>query len=238
MPNTYSLTPPVGIDDGLRSYMLKVYNYMAAALTVTAGVAFASAQSATFLNAMYVLDGGEPVGMRPLAWVVMFVPLALAVLAGFSLRSMGPVTTEIIYWSYAILIGLSLSVIFLTFTTESIGLVLVITAGMFGGMSLFGYITRRNLTGLGDFLSMALLGLIFAMIINVFFHSSALQFVLSIVGVLIFAALTAYDTQRLKSLYYDGQTGRVAAILGALTLYLDVINLFLNLLNLFGNRRR
>jgi FtsH-binding integral membrane protein len=231
-----------GFDAGLRAYMLKIYNYMAMALVMTGAIAFFSAQSEAFLNAMYTIQDVTIVGTKPLAWVVMLAPLGLVIFLSFSLQRMSLAAVQICYWLYAALVGLSLSVIFLTFTGESIARVFFITAGTFGGMSLYGYSTRRNLAPLGWFLIMGLIGLIIASLVNLFLHSSGLQFALSIIGVLIFVGLTAYDTQKLKALYYqsaaDSEWAGKLVIMGALTLYLDFINIFLNLLNLFGERKR
>jgi FtsH-binding integral membrane protein len=229
-------------DAGLRVYMLKIYNYMAVALVVTGAVAFFSAQSEAFLHAMYIFQDDNIIGMKPLAWIVMFAPLGIVIYLSFALRSMSLMAAQISYWLYAAIMGISLSVIFLTFTGESIARIFFITAGTFGGMSIYGYTTRRDLTGFGSFLIMGLWGLIIASLVNLFLQSSGLQFALSVIGVLVFVGLTAYDTQKLKALYtqvsIDAEQQGKVAIMGALTLYLDFINLFLNLLHLFGERRR
>jgi len=229
-------------DAGLRSYMLKIYNYMASALALTGIVALLAAHSDAFLSAMYVVEGDAITGAKPLAWIVMIAPLGLVMYLSFGLQRMSLLAAQISYWAYAALIGLSLSVIFLTYTNESIAQVFFITAGTFGGMSLYGYNTKRNLTPVGWFLIMGLWGLIVATLINIFLHSSGLQFMLSVIGVAIFVGLTAYDTQKLKALYYqdsaNGEWYGKVVIIGALTLYLDFINIFLNLLNLLGKRRK
>jgi FtsH-binding integral membrane protein len=169
-------------------------------------------------------------------------PLGIVIYLSFALRSMSLMAAQISYWLYAAIMGISLSVIFLTFTGESIARIFFITAGTFGGMSIYGYTTRRDLTGFGSFLIMGLWGLIIASLVNLFLQSSGLQFALSVIGVLVFVGLTAYDTQKLKALYtqvsIDAEQQGKVAIMGALTLYLDFINLFLNLLHLFGERRR
>ncbi len=229
-------------DAGLRAYMLKIYNYMALALAVTGVVAFFSAQSEEFLNAMYAMEGGNIVGMKPLAWIVMIAPLGLVIYLSFILQRMSLAAAQISYWLYSTIMGLSLSVIFLTFTGESIARVFFITAGTFGGMSIYGYTARRDLTRFGSFLMMGLWGLIIAMFVNLFLRSSGMQFALSIIGVLLFVGLAAYDTQKLKRIYYEfpgtsEMMGKIA-IMGALTLYLDFINIFMNLLNLFGKKKR
>lgn len=229
-------------DVGLRAYLVKIYNYMALALVMTGAIAFFSAQSEAFLNAMYVIQDGNITGMRVLAWVVMFAPLGLVIYLSFGLQRMSLGAAQLSYWIYSAIMGLSLSVIFLTFTGESITRVFFITAATFGGMSIYGYTTKRDLTGFGSLLIMGLWGLIIAMLVNLFLKSSGLQFALSVIGVLIFVGLTAYDTQKLKSLYAQssdsGEGAGKLAIMGALTLYLDFLNIFLNLLNLFGERRR
>lgn len=229
-------------DAGLRAYMLKIYNYMAGGLVLTGLIALYSAQSEAVLSAMYTVQGNAIVGMKPLAWVVTFAPLVLVMFLSFGLRTMSLATAQLSYWLYAALMGLSLSTIFLAFTGESIARIFFITAGTFGGMSLYGYTTRRDLTGLGSFMTMGLFGLIIASLVNLFLKSTGLQFVLSAVGVLVFVGLTAFDTQKLKRLYYqldkEGEGAGKIVILGALTLYLDFINLFMQLLYLFGNRRK
>ncbi|MDI7774767.1 Bax inhibitor-1/YccA family protein [Asticcacaulis sp. EMRT-3] len=222
--------------------MLRIYMYMTGGLATTGAIALFSAQSATALHAMYSYQGTAIVGMKPLAWIVMFAPLGLVMFLSFGLQRMSLFTAQLSYWVYAALMGLSLSTIFLTYTGESIASALFITAGTFGAMSLYGYSTKRDLTGLGSVLMMGLIGVIIASVVNLFLKSNSLQFGISIIGVLVFIGLTAYDTQKLKLLYAtltdknDG-LGKIV-ILGALTLYLDFINLFLQLLYLFGNRRK
>ena len=229
-------------DAGLRAYMLKIYNYMAGGLILTGLIALYSAQSEALLSAMYNVQSNAVVGMKPLGWVVTFAPLALVMFLSFGLRKMSLATAQLSYWFYAALMGLSLSTIFLAFTGESITRVFFITAGTFGGMSLYGYTTRRDLTGLGSFMTMGLIGLIIASLVNMFLKSNGMQFVLSVIGVLVFVGLTAFETQKLKQLYYqldnEGESTGKIVILGALTLYLDFINIFMQLLYLFGDRRR
>lgn len=231
-----------GFDAGLRAYMLKIYNYMTSGLLLTGIIALFSSQSETVLSAMYTIEGNAINGMKPLAWIVMFAPLGLVMYLSFGLRSMSLLAAQASYWIYAALMGLSLSTIFLTFTGESITRVFFITAATFGGMSLYGYTTKRDLTGLGSFMMMGLWGIIIASLVNLFLKSSGMQFAISVIGVLVFVGLTAYDTQKLKSMYYqlstEGEWMGKIVIMGALTLYLDFINLFLQLLHLFGDRRR
>jgi len=219
------------IDEGLRSYMLGVYNYMASGLLLTGIVAFLTAQSPTLLNAIYG---------TPLQWVVMLAPLGLVFYLSARIHKMSVTAAQTSYWVYAGLMGLAISYIFLAYTGTSIVRVFLITAVTFGSMSLYGYTTKRDLSGLGSFLFMGLIGIIVASLVNLFIHSTMLQWVVSVVGVLIFTGLTAYDTQQIKEMYYEGDGTAVAkkkSIMGALRLYLDFLNLFLMLMSLFGNRQ-
>jgi FtsH-binding integral membrane protein len=226
---------------GLRDYMLRVYNYMTVALFMTGGIAYFSARSESFINAMYQMQGNAVVGMKPLAWVVMLAPLVFVMFFSFGLQRMSAMTAQVSFWIYAVLVGLSLSTIFLTFTGQSIAQAFFVTAATFGGMSLYGYTTQRDLTGIGSFMFMGLIGLIIASLVNLFLHSPGLQFVTSIIGVIVFVGLTAFDVQKLKQLYVQvagqGEMAEKIAIFGALTLYLDFINIFLNFLMIFGRRR-
>jgi FtsH-binding integral membrane protein len=218
-----------GYDAGLRSYMLSIYNYMTSAVLLTGIVALVAASSG-FAAAM---------AGTPLMWVVALAPLGFVMAMSFGLHKMSQATLNILFWSYATVMGLSLSTIFLVFTGESIAVTFFATAGAFAGLSLYGYTTKKNLSGLGSFLIMGVIGLLIAMIVNIFLQSSALSFVISAIGVLVFAGLTAYDTQRLK-LQYDELRGTAfmgkAVIMGALSLYLDFINMFMFLLQFLGNR--
>lgn len=236
------LTAPENFDAGMRNYILGIYNYMALALLMTGMIAYVCAQSGIFINAMYLIQDNTITGMKPLAWMVMFAPLWLAIYLSFALQRMSLRGVQLSYWLYAVLMGLSLSVVFLGFAGDSIAHIFFITAGMFSGMSFYGYKITRGLNGLGAFLIMALWGLIIASLVNLFLQSSGMQFALSIIGVLIFSGLTAYDTQKLRRLYYilqgDEQWRGKSVVMGALTLYLDFINIFLNLLTLFGRRKK
>jgi uncharacterized protein len=225
------------IDQGLRSYMLRVYNYMAVGLGLTGLAAVA-----TFMAAV---DNGQLTSFGQLLfasgfrWVVIFAPLALVLFLSFRVQSMSVAAAQLTFWIYASLVGVSFASLGLVYAHESIARVFFITAASFGGLSLWGYTTKRNLTGMGSFLFMGLIGLILASLVNLFLQSSAMQFVISSVGVLVFAGLTAYDTQRIKEMYFEADDAATAgrkAIMGALTLYLDFINMFLMLLQLFGNR--
>jgi uncharacterized protein len=218
------------IDVGLRQYMLRVYNYMTGGLAVTGIIAYVVGTNPTFLNAIYG---------TPLAWVVMFAPLVLVMVFSFRLQKMSVAAAQAVFWAFAALMGLSLSYIFAVYTGASIARVFFITAGTFAAMSLYGYTTKRDLTGMGSFLFMGLIGIVIASIVNIFLVSSALTFAISVIGVLVFTGLTAYDTQKIKSIYSELDASDVAskkAIMGALNLYLDFINLFIMLLRLFGNR--
>jgi uncharacterized protein len=219
------------IDVGLRQYMLKVYNFMAGGLVLTGLVAYGVAGSPTILRAIYG---------TPLQWVVMLAPIGFAMLFGFRIQKMRASTAQMLYWAFAAVMGLSLSYIFLAYTGASVARVFFITAGTFAGMSLYGYTTKRDLAGIGSFMTMGLIGIILAMLVNLFLHSSALQFAISVIGVIVFVGLTAWDTQRIKEMYAAGdgaEIGTKKAILGAFQLYLDFINLFVMLLQLMGSRR-
>ncbi|MGE4279312.1 MAG: Bax inhibitor-1 family protein [Magnetospirillum sp.] len=219
------------IDVGLRQYMLRVYNYMAGALALTGLVAFLVASSPA---AVQLIFG------TPLKWVVMLAPLGLVFFLGMRIHAMKASTAQTLFWVYAALMGASLASIFLVFTGASVARTFFITAAAFAGLSLYGYTTKRDLSAFGSFLVMGLIGLIIASLVNIFLASSMLQFVISAAGVLIFAGLTAYDTQRIKEMYWDmddGETASKKAVFGALSLYMDFINLFMFLLQFLGVRR-
>jgi uncharacterized protein len=219
------------IDVGLRQYMLSVYNYMTLGLALTGLVAFFVAQSPAMLQAIYG---------TPLRYVVMFAPIGFVLLFSFRIQSMAVGTAQLLYWAFAACMGLSLSYIFLAYTGASVARVFFITAATFAGMSLYGYTTKRSLAGMGSFMFMGLIGLIIASLVNIFLQSTAMQFAISVIGVIVFVGLTAWDTQRIKEMYVAGdgaEVGAKKAIFGALQLYLDFINLFIMLLQLMGNRR-
>ncbi|MEI1249951.1 Bax inhibitor-1/YccA family protein [Rhizobium aouanii] len=226
------------IDQGLRAYMLKVYNLMALGLAITGVAAYLSFQFA-FANGELTAFG-QAIYVSPLKWVVILAPLALVFFLSFRINSMTVAAAQTTFAVYAALVGLSLSSIFLIYTGQSVVQTFFVTAASFGALSLYGYTTKRDLSAMGSFLMMGLFGLIIAMLVNVFLASSAVQFAISVLGVLIFAGLTAYDTQRIKELYLEADDVAVAgrkAIMGALTLYLDFINLFMFLLQFMGNRK-
>ena len=219
------------IDAGLRQFMLSIYNYMTVALVITGLVAFGVAQSPT---ALHVIFG------TPLKWVVMLAPLGFVFLFSARIHAMSPSTAQMVFWAFAATMGLSMASIFIVFTGESIARVFFITAATFGATSLYGYTTKTDLSKMGSFMMMGLIGIVIASLVNIFIGSSALQFAISVIGVIVFTGLTAWDTQRLKEMYadaYDRDTlGRVA-IMGALNLYLDFINIFMFLLRLLGQTR-
>jgi hypothetical protein len=211
--------------------MLRVYNYMGGGLALTGLVAYAGATSGVYASVVGT----------PLFWVVLLAPLGLVFFLSFRIQSMSLGAAQLSFWAYAGLVGLSLSGIFLVYTGESVARVFFISAATFGATSLYGYTTRTDLSRFGSFLFMGLIGIVIAGLVNIFLASSALQFAISVVGVLVFTGLTAYDTQRIKEIYVTGEDGVIAgkkAIMGALALYLDFLNLFLMLMQLFGDRRR
>ncbi len=218
------------IDEGLRSYMLRVYNYMASGLALTGVVAYIVANTPFLMNAIFG---------TPLMWVVMLAPLGMVLFLGAKIRTMSVGAAQASFWVFAVLMGMSLASIFVVYTGTSIARVFFITASVFGAMSLYGYTTKRDLTGWGSFLFMGLIGIIIASVVNIFLASSALMFAISVIGVLVFVGLTAYDTQNIKAMYVQSDSTAVVskkAIMGALKLYLDFINLFIMMLHLFGNR--
>jgi uncharacterized protein len=220
------------IDEGLRSFMLGVYNYMGLGLVITGLTAFLVAAS----PALYI-----PIFTTPLKWVVMLAPLGFVFFLGARIHAMSVSTAQITFWLFCLVMGLSLASVFLVFTGESVARVFFITAATFGAMSLYGYTTKRDLSQFGSFLFMGLIGIVIAMVVNLFLASSALQFAISVIGVLVFTGLTAFDTQRLKEQYLTGLGGgdmvAKVSIMGALSLYLNFINLFMMLLQLLGVAR-
>jgi FtsH-binding integral membrane protein len=241
----YSRTIPadradMSVDAGLRSFMLGVYNKMALGLLLSAGLAYLTSSFAPVRDLMFTVANGRT-GYSILGMVVAFAPLAVILFSGFAIKNQTPRTASITYWSIVSLIGASLGILVLRYTGASIASTFLITATAFGALSLVGYTTKRDLTAMGSFLIMGLWGLIAAMVVNIFIQSSMIAFIVSILGVGIFAGLTAYDTQKLKMTYYQlggNETAKsVATSYGALSLYLDFINIFQFLLMLFGNRR-
>ncbi len=219
-------------DASLRAYMVKVYNFMAIALGISGAVAFLVANSPALMSLFFG---------TPLAWVVMLAPLGFVFFFSYKLQSISAEKAKTYLWIYSGLMGLSLASIFVIYTGTSVARIFFITSSVFGAMSLYGYTTKKDLSGLGSFLIMGLIGLMIASLVNIFLKSSALEFALSVIGVFIFIGLTAYDTQRIKQTYYHfaGNSEMVAkmAVLGALNLYMDFINLFLMMLRFFGDRK-
>jgi FtsH-binding integral membrane protein len=224
-------TEAAAVDVGLRAYMLRVYNYMCVALALTGAVAFFVSTSPSLLQAIYG---------TPLMWVVFLAPLGLVFFLAARIHRMSAGTAQALFWVYAALVGLSLASIFVIYTGASVARVFFITSGAFAGLSLVGYTTKRDLSGMRTFLFMGVIGLILAMVVNMFLASSGLQLMISFAGVLIFAGLTAYDTQQIKLMYYEADGAEVAekkAIIGALKLYLDFLNMFVFLMHILGVAR-
>jgi FtsH-binding integral membrane protein len=228
------------IDAGLRAYMLRVYNYMLLGLGLTGLVAFATAN--TPLGTLFFSFDPARGGMAPnlLGWAAIIAPIGLVFFLSFRIQRMSFAAAQTTFWVYAGLMGVSIALILWQFTGASVARVFFITAATFGAMSLYGYTTKRDLSGFGSFLFMGLIGLIIASVVNIFLASTMMQWIISVVGVLVFTGLTAYDTQRIKEAY-DVRAGHEAvgktAIMGALSLYLDFINLFIMLLRIMGDRR-
>lgn len=233
----------IDVDQGLRAYMLQVYNYMASALLLTGVVAYFAGTSQAFLQLMLTQNANGQVGMSLFGWLVALAPVGLVMFIGFRARQMSASALQMTFWAYAVIMGLSLFSVFLIYTGESIARVFFITAGTFGLLSMYGYTTKRDLTSLGSFLFVGVMAMFFVSIANVFFFKSAgLSLVMSYIGVLLALGLTAYDTQKVKEVYYQNAHGssddqKKSSILGALTLYFDFIYLFIHLLRIMGNRR-
>lgn len=219
------------IDAGLRAHMLKVYNLMAMGLALTGGISYLTSTSPALMNLIFG---------TPLMWVVMLAPVGMAFYLSLRIRTLSASQAQTLFWVYAGAMGISLSSIFLAYTSISIAKTFFITASTFGAMSLWGYTTKKDLSGMGSFLMMGVVGLIIASVVNIFLKNSAMEFVISVLGVLIFTGLTAYDTQVIKSMYFEADDADISskkAVMGALQLYLDFINLFLYLLRFLGDRR-
>jgi FtsH-binding integral membrane protein len=237
------------VDQGLRSFMLGVYNNMILGLAVSALVALGvnrfavttdAGQAVARMNGQYLTEFGRLLYGTPLMWVVALAPLAFIFLFSMRMDKMSASTARTTFLAFAAVMGASLSTVLLRYTGASVTQTFFVTAAAFGGLSLYGYTTKRSLSGMGSFLMMGLIGLVIASLVNIFLASSALQFAISAIGVLIFAGLTAYDTQKLKEMYlygdYDTETAAKVSVYGALTLYLDFINMFQFLLSFMGNR--
>jgi FtsH-binding integral membrane protein len=225
----------VAIDQGLRAHMIRVYNYMASGVALTGVVAWLTYQY-TLSNPAFA----QTLFGSPLVYVLMLAPLALVFFLSFRIQHLEASTARLLFFVYAALLGLSLSTVFMVYTHASVTRVFFVTAASFGALSLWGYTTQRSLDAMGSFMIMGLFGIIIASLVNIFLKSSGLDWTISVLGVLIFAGLTAWDTQRIKEMYSPMDDGTIAgrkAVMGALTLYLDFINMFLFLLRLFGDRR-
>lgn len=231
----------MSVDPGLRTFMLGVYNKMGLGLTLSAALAWATASMAPVRDLLFVVVDGRLTGYTPLGLGLAFAPLVVLVAAAFLMRNATPARASLLYWSVVALIGASLGALSFRYTGQSLASTFLVAAAAFGGLSLYGYTTRRDLSGIGTFLIMGVIGLIVAGVVNLFLQSSVLMLVISAVGVVIFAGLTAHDTQRLKLTYHQlgGDQSSLAAATshGALSLYLDFINLFQFLLVLIGQRR-
>ena len=239
---TIGTAASTAVDAGLRAYMIRVYNYMLAGLALTGGAVLAVLNT-PLIGVFFNVDptGQFITGMSVLGWIAFFAPLAMVFFLSFRIEKMSFSTAQLTFWIFAAVMGIGLAPIFLMYTGTSVAKVFFITAATFGAMSLWGYTTKRDLTGWGSFLFMGLIGIIIASLVNLFLQSSMMDFVISVIGVLVFTGLTAYDTQRIKNEYdYVSSNGELmgkASIMGALRLYLDFINLFLMLLRLLGERR-
>jgi len=234
----------VVMDEGLRAYMLKVYNYMATGVLLTGIIALISFMMSVVTDSSGAIAGFTSIGnalfFSGFKWVVMLAPLGIVFYMSFGIKNMSAAKAQTVFWIFAALMGLSLSWILLIYTGASVARVFFITSATFGAMSIYGYTTKRDLTKLGSFLMMGLIGIIIASIVNMFMQSTMMHYVISVLGVLIFVGLTAYDTQKIKNMYLVSDSGEIMgkkAVMGALTLYLDFINLFIMLLRLFGQRR-
>ncbi len=232
--------PRAARDAGLRSYMLSVYNYMASGVLLTGIIALGVANS-SLINLVATASPAGGVQPTLLGWVAIFAPLAIVFGLSFGINRMSASTAQALYWLYAALVGVQFSTLFLVYTGVSIAQTFFAVSAAFLGLSLWGYTTKRDLSGMGTFLIMGVVGLLVAMLINIFLRSPALDLAVSAIGVLLFAGLTAYDTQKIKSIYFavagHGEAMAKTAVMGALKLYLDFINMFLFLLRFMGDRR-
>ncbi|BBB56732.1 MAG: Bax inhibitor-1/YccA family protein [Rickettsiaceae bacterium] len=228
-------------DEGLRNYMLKIYNFMAIGLLVTGVFAFSTLNFPPLASLMFNIGpNGEFMGTSGLGMLISFAPLGIAIYFFMGLGRMSVNTAQTLFWVYAAVMGMSLSYLGLVYTGQSLARTFFICASVFGAMSLYGYSTKSDLTSMGSFLIMGLIGLIVVSLVNIFLRSPAIDFATSFIGIAIFMGLTAWDTQKLKTIYYSsggGEMGQKMAVMGAFTLYLDFINLFLYMLRFFGDRK-
>jgi FtsH-binding integral membrane protein len=228
-------------DEGLRNYMLKIYNFMAIGLLVTGVFAFSTLNFPPLASLMFNIGpNGEFMGTSGFGMIISFAPLGIAIYFFMGLGRMSINNAQTLFWVYAAVMGMSLSYLGLVYTGQSLARTFFICASVFGAMSLYGYSTKSDLTSMGSFLIMGLIGLIVVSLVNIFLRSPAIDFATSFIGIAIFMGLTAWDTQKLKTIYYSsggGEMGQKMAVMGAFTLYLDFINLFLYMLRFFGDRK-
>ena len=223
-------TADSALDQGLRAYMISVYQFMAVGVALTGLIAYVVASQDSLMQAIWG---------SPLKWIVIFAPVPVGIYAQVRIHKIGAGTAQALFWTYAALVGLSFSVLFAIFTDASIARVFFITAATFAALSLYGYTTKRNLSAFGQFLFIGMVGVFLAVLVNMFLQSAAMQFAISIIGVLVFAGLTAYDTQQIKEMYYendDAETAKKKSVLGALWLYISFVAMFQFLLSLLGDR--
>ena len=234
-------TTDLAFDAGLRAHMIKVYNYMASGLALSGIVAFALFSSSELASIFFqVAPGNRVVGLNGLGWIAILAPMGLLLLVGFRAQQMSVAGIQAVYWAVTALMGVSLSLLLFRYTGASVARTFFVTAASFGALSLYGYTTKRDLTAMGKFLFMGLIGLVLASLVNMFFPSGPMSFIISVAGVLIFAGLIAYDTQKIKEQYAESWGRDVAekvAIFGALSLYLDFVNLFQFLMSFMGQNR-
>ena len=234
-----TITDQAAFDVGLRAHMVRVYNYMASGLALSGIVAFGLFASAELASLFFQVQAGRVVGLNVLGWVAIFAPLGLLLLVSFRAASMSVGAVQAVYWAVTALMGVSLSLLLFRYTGASVARTFFVTAAAFGALSLYGYTTKRDLTAMGKFLFMGLIGLILAGLVNMIWPSGTMSFIISAAGVLIFSGLIAYDTQKIKEQYAEAwgtDTAEKVAIFGALSLYLDFVNLFLFMLRIFGGR--
>ena len=238
--NIANIGSRTAIDEGLRQYMIKVYNYMSGGLCITALVAYLIANTSIIRMFFEVSPAGQVMGMSGLGWLTLIAPFIMIFAFGWVLVKGTLAQVQGVFWGFSALMGASLAPVILMYTGASVTRIFLITAAMFGGMSLYGYTTKKDLTGMGSFMIMAVWGIVIASIVNIFMKSSGLYFAISFISVIAFTGLTAYDTQRIRQLYLEANGSDTAgrkAIAGALSLYMDFINIFIALLNLMGERR-
>ncbi|MBN9542431.1 MAG: Bax inhibitor-1/YccA family protein [Alphaproteobacteria bacterium] len=223
-------------NEGLRKFMLGIYNYMGIGLVLTGVCAMLASSSEAFMRLMFT-----PQGLSGFGWLIALAPLGFAIFLSAGIQRVQVKTAQVLFYAYAAIMGLSLSSLFLVYTGESIAKTFFITAAVFGSMSIYGYTTKKDLTSMGSFLMMGVIGILIASVINIFLGSSGLSFIVSLLSVAIFTGLVAFDTQKLKQIYFavgnDTEAAAKVSIIGALSLYMDFINIFVNLLRFFGDRR-